>query len=181
MSESRGAPPDSAADVRSIYVRDQLRVHDLQLHGRIGAFFLALVTLRMCHRCRILSRVPRSVLWLLRFPSEAEPLIRSEAEAMLRSLSLDADEQLPVSDTATISRTSHRIVFSDVAPKHLHLARLAHLADIYLDTPACNAHTGRSFARNFAYNEDASECPCLCAREDDAWRMNVLSSVSMRV
>ena len=33
-----------------------------------------------------------------------------------------------------------RIVFTDVAPKHLHISR-ARVCDLFLDTPECNAHT----------------------------------------
>ena len=72
----------------------------------------------------MLVRVPGSVLWLLRFPPEAEALLCAEAARHSNGPSLAA-----------------RIIFSDVAPKPLHLARLARLADVYLDTPACNAHT----------------------------------------
>ena len=75
----------------------------------------------------MLARVPGSVLWLLRFPPEAEALLCAEASRRINGQSLAA-----------------RIIFSDVAPKPLHLARLARLADVYLDTPTCNAHTGVS-------------------------------------
>lgn len=70
--------------------------------------------------CNILHRVPNSVLWLLRFPPAGEPRIRAEAAA--RGLE------------------PARIVFTDVAPKALHIARSG-LADVFLDTPLCNAHT----------------------------------------
>jgi protein O-GlcNAc transferase len=70
--------------------------------------------------CAILRRVPASVLWLLRFPPEGERRVRAEAAA--RGV-----------DPA-------RLVFSDVAPKARHVARMG-LADLFLDTPACNAHT----------------------------------------
>jgi protein O-GlcNAc transferase len=69
---------------------------------------------------RILQRVPNSVLWLLRFPASGEPRIYQEAEA----------RGVPAS----------RIVFTDVAQKNLHIARSG-LADVFLDTPLCNAHT----------------------------------------
>ena len=70
--------------------------------------------------CRILHRVPDSVLWLLRFPASGEAFVRAEA----------------------IKRGVHptRIIFTDVAPKPVHIARSG-LADVFLDTPACNAHT----------------------------------------
>ncbi|KAL6780429.1 hypothetical protein ACKKBF_B13195 [Auxenochlorella protothecoides x Auxenochlorella symbiontica] len=70
--------------------------------------------------CRVLRAAPRTVLWLLRFPASGEPRLRAQAAA----------------------RGVHpaRLVFSDVAPKPAHVARCA-LADLVLDTPACNAHT----------------------------------------
>ena len=70
--------------------------------------------------CRILGRVPGSVLWLLRFPPAGEARVLAEAAA--RGLA------------------PGRIVFTDVAPKAAHIAR-AGQADVFLDTPACNAHT----------------------------------------
>jgi protein O-GlcNAc transferase len=69
---------------------------------------------------RILKRVPRSKLWLLRFPATAEFNVRAEA----RARGLD----------------DSRIVFTDCAPKEEHVARCG-LADLFLDTPICNAHT----------------------------------------
>ena len=44
---------------------------------------------------------------------------------------------------AQAMEAQRRIVFSDVCPKEAHLARLGHVADVFLDTPSCNAHTGR--------------------------------------
>jgi len=70
--------------------------------------------------CAILRRVPASVLWLLRFPPYGEPRIRAEAAA--RGV-----------DPA-------RIIFTDVAAKPVHIRRSG-LADVFLDTPLCNAHT----------------------------------------
>lgn len=70
--------------------------------------------------CNILRRVPGSVLWLLRFPAAAEVHVR----AVAHSHGVHGD----------------RIIFTDVAPKPLHIARSG-LADIFLDTPMCNAHT----------------------------------------
>ncbi|CAD7702322.1 unnamed protein product [Ostreobium quekettii] len=70
--------------------------------------------------CRILKRVPNSVLWLLRFPPYGESKIRQRAQQ---------------------SGLDHtRIIFTDVAQKHLHIRRSG-LADVFLDTPLCNAHT----------------------------------------
>ena len=47
-----------------------------------------------------------------------------------------------VAETAAAALAQRRIVFSDVCPKVMHLSRLEHVADIFLDTPLCNAHTG---------------------------------------
>ncbi|KAI9914899.1 hypothetical protein PsorP6_007576 [Peronosclerospora sorghi] len=69
----------------------------------------------------ILKRVPNSVLWLLRFPPVAETNIRVEARAR------GIEDQT-------------RLIFTDVAPKDEHLKR-GYLADLFLDTPECNAHT----------------------------------------
>jgi protein O-GlcNAc transferase len=70
--------------------------------------------------CSILKRVPNSVLWLLRFPPAGE--LRIRAAAMQHGVE------------------SSRIIFTDVARKPDHIARTG-LADIFLDTPLCNAHT----------------------------------------
>lgn len=70
--------------------------------------------------CNILKRVPDSVLWLLRFPPYGEQNIRMQAAAQ------------GVDPT--------RIIFTDVANKDLHIRRSG-LADVFLDTPLCNAHT----------------------------------------
>lgn len=70
--------------------------------------------------CKILKRVPDSVLWLLRFPPFGEPRIRQEAAAQ--------------------GVAPDRIIFTDVANKPEHIRRSA-LADVFLDTPLCNAHT----------------------------------------
>lgn len=70
--------------------------------------------------CNILKRVERSVLWLLRFPPIGEANIRHEAR------------KRGVPD--------HRIHFTQVSPKDEHIKR-GTLADLFLDTPQCNAHT----------------------------------------
>ena len=70
--------------------------------------------------CRILKRVPKSVLWLLRFPPTGEANIR--AEAAKRGIGPD------------------RLHFTDVSTKDDHIRR-GTLADLFLDTPQCNAHT----------------------------------------
>lgn len=69
---------------------------------------------------RILQRVPGSVLWLLRFPPAGQPRLQAEA--------------------AACGVDPSRVIFTDVAPKPQHIARSA-LADVFLDTLACNAHT----------------------------------------
>ncbi|GAP90825.1 putative glycosyltransferase family 41 protein [Rosellinia necatrix] len=71
---------------------------------------------------RILSNVPRAVLWLLRFPELGECNLRRTAKVW-------AGESV-----------ASRIIFTDVAPKQQHISR-ARVCDIFLDTPECNAHT----------------------------------------
>ncbi|KAL9101602.1 MAG: hypothetical protein Q9163_003163 [Psora crenata] len=71
---------------------------------------------------RILSRVPKAVLWLLRFPDLGERNLKQTA------LQWVGEE------------VASRIIFTDVAPKHQHIAR-ARICDLFVDTPECNAHT----------------------------------------
>jgi len=70
--------------------------------------------------CNILKRVPKSVLWLLRFPASGEENLIQTAK------SYDIDPS--------------RLIFSNVAPKEEHVRR-GQLADVCLDTPLCNGHT----------------------------------------
>ena len=69
--------------------------------------------------------MPQSVLWLLRFPPYGEPRIRAEAAAR----GIDPN----------------RIIFTDVAAKPIHIRRSG-IADVFLDTPLCNAHTTGAYA-----------------------------------
>ena len=69
---------------------------------------------------RILKRIPNAVLWLLRFPAVGEENILKEA----RERGVRPDQ----------------IIFSDVVPREEHVKRGV-LADLFLDTPLCNAHT----------------------------------------
>jgi predicted O-linked N-acetylglucosamine transferase (SPINDLY family) len=71
---------------------------------------------------RILARVPNAVLWLLRFPDLGESNLKATAK-------LWAGEEV-----------ASRVLFTDVAQKHMHIAR-ARVCDLFLDTPECNAHT----------------------------------------
>ncbi|KAI5919089.1 glycosyl transferase family 41-domain-containing protein [Camillea tinctor] len=71
---------------------------------------------------RILSSVPKAVLWLLRFPELGEHNLKRTAKAWA------GDE------------VASRIMFTDVAPKQQHISR-ARVCDLFLDTPECNAHT----------------------------------------
>ncbi|PYH50031.1 UDP-N-acetylglucosaminyltransferase [Aspergillus saccharolyticus JOP 1030-1] len=71
---------------------------------------------------RILAHIPNAVLWLLRFPDLGERNLKETAIAW-------AGEE-----------TASRIIFTDVAPKNMHIAR-ARVLDLFLDTPECNAHT----------------------------------------
>lgn len=69
---------------------------------------------------RMLKRVPNSVLWLLRFPPVGEENILQEA----RKRGVRDDQ----------------IVFSDVVAREEHIRR-GFLADLFLDSSLCNAHT----------------------------------------
>jgi predicted O-linked N-acetylglucosamine transferase (SPINDLY family) len=71
---------------------------------------------------RILQRLPKAVLWLLRFPDLGETNLKQTAL-------LWAGKEV-----------ASRILFTDVAQKHQHIAR-ARVCDLFLDTPECNAHT----------------------------------------
>lgn len=71
---------------------------------------------------RILSRLPNAILWLLRFPDAGEA-------HLLRTARLWASEDV-----------ARRVRFTDVAAKSEHIRR-ACIADLFLDTPECNAHT----------------------------------------
>ncbi|TKA74635.1 hypothetical protein B0A55_05967 [Friedmanniomyces simplex] len=71
---------------------------------------------------RILARVPNSILWLLRFPDLGESHL------------------LAIARQWAGAEVASRVIFTDVAPKHLHISR-ARICDIVLDTAECNAHT----------------------------------------
>ena len=64
---------------------------------------------------RILARVPNSILWLLRFPASGEPHLLASARQWA------GDE------------VASRVIFTDVAPKHVHIQR-GRIADLFLDT-----------------------------------------------
>ncbi|SPO23110.1 related to UDP-N-acetylglucosaminyltransferase [Ustilago trichophora] len=71
---------------------------------------------------RILQRVPKSILWLLRFPAAGEHHLLREARRYAGD------------------KVASRVIFTDVAPKHIHIHR-GRIADLFLDTTECNAHT----------------------------------------
>ncbi|KAJ2064668.1 hypothetical protein GGI17_000810 [Coemansia sp. S146] len=71
---------------------------------------------------RILERCPRAIIWLLRFPAAGEQHLRRVAVEW------------------SGPEVASRVVFTDVAPKHVHIKRGC-VADAFLDTPECNAHT----------------------------------------
>ncbi|KAF2817401.1 uncharacterized protein BDZ99DRAFT_15183 [Mytilinidion resinicola] len=71
---------------------------------------------------RILARLPNAVLWLLRFPDLGETNLKQTAHAWAGP------------------EVASRVLFTDVAQKHMHIAR-ARVCDLFLDTPECNAHT----------------------------------------
>lgn len=70
----------------------------------------------------ILTKVPRSILWLLRFPSAGE-------EHLLRTARAWAGEDV-----------ASRVRFTSIAKKEDHVYR-SRVADLFLDTIECNAHT----------------------------------------
>ena len=72
------------------------------------------------HWMRILQRVPDSVLWLLKGKENTSDNLRKEA------------------DKRGVGPA--RLVFADLVPNDIHLARYR-LADLFLDTFYCNAHT----------------------------------------
>lgn len=69
-----------------------------------------------------MDKVPKAILWLLRFPDLGESNLKRTAQEW-------AGESV-----------ASRIWFTDVAPKHQHISR-ARVCDLFLDTPECNAHT----------------------------------------
>lgn len=71
---------------------------------------------------RILDKVPKAILWLLRFPDLGESNLKRTAQEWAGQ------------------SVASRIWFTDVAPKHQHISR-ARVCDLFLDTPECNAHT----------------------------------------
>ena len=72
---------------------------------------------------RVLKEVPNSVLWMLSTGKEME-------ENLLQFVSSEGFGAL-----------TERIVFCDMVPRDEHLKRLHQVADLFLDTPAYNAHT----------------------------------------
>lgn len=71
---------------------------------------------------RILQRLPKAILWLLRFPDLGETNLKQTAVMWAGP------------------EVASRVMFTDVAQKHQHIAR-ARVCDLFLDTPECNAHT----------------------------------------
>ncbi|KAJ4406584.1 hypothetical protein N0V91_004527 [Didymella pomorum] len=71
---------------------------------------------------RILQRLPKAILWLLRFPDLGETNLKQTA------LMWAGPE------------VANRVIFTDVAQKSQHISR-ARVCDLFLDTPECNAHT----------------------------------------
>lgn len=69
-----------------------------------------------------MSKTPKAILWLLKFPELGERALR---ETALKWATEDV---------------AKRIYFTDVAPKQQHISR-ARVCDLFLDTPECNAHT----------------------------------------
>ncbi|PVH93792.1 glycosyltransferase family 41 protein [Periconia macrospinosa] len=71
---------------------------------------------------RILTRLPKAILWLLRFPDLGETNLKQTAYLWGGP------------------EVASRVIFTDVAQKSQHIAR-ARVCDLFLDTPECNAHT----------------------------------------
>lgn len=71
---------------------------------------------------RILARVPKSILWLLRFPAAGEANLLQYARKHFGD------------------SVAARVIFTDVAPKSVHIHR-GRIADLFLDTLECGAHT----------------------------------------
>ncbi|KAJ2156899.1 hypothetical protein GGF46_004875 [Coemansia sp. RSA 552] len=71
---------------------------------------------------QILERVPNSIIWLLRFPAAGEEHLHKVATEWAGP------------------EVARRVVFTDVAAKHVHIKR-GRVADAFLDTTECNAHT----------------------------------------
>ncbi|KAG0718523.1 UDP-N-acetylglucosamine--peptide N-acetylglucosaminyltransferase subunit [Chionoecetes opilio] len=88
--------------------------------GIFVLFYFFSIRYFFCLWCQILKRVPKSVVWLLRFPAHGETNILAQAQ------------QLGVGPG--------RMIFSNVAAKEEHVRR-GQLADVCLDTPLCNGHT----------------------------------------
>ncbi|CDO71565.1 Glycosyltransferase Family 41 protein [Trametes cinnabarina] len=109
ISDSRLCTSPSQIDP----VRALTSASSLPRPGGVGIFLVWL---------RILRKVPRSILWLLRFPGAGE-------EHLLRTAKMWAGDEVAA-----------RIRFTDVAKKDWHIFR-ARVADLFLDTAECNAHT----------------------------------------
>jgi len=75
--------------------------------------------------CRLLQQLPSSVLWLLQWNEHAPEQLRAEAQAR----GIDPS----------------RLVFAPKVGMQQHMSRLA-LADVFIDTWPCNAHTTASDA-----------------------------------
>lgn len=101
------------------------QLYKVRYHRHISSFILTAsqiepTTFRTW--LRILQKVPKAILWLLRFPDLGETNLKQ---------------------TATLwagPEVASRVIFTDVAQKSQHIAR-ARVCDLFLDTPECNAHT----------------------------------------
>lgn len=72
----------------------------------------------------VLQRLPHAYLWLLQFPKSGEAHLKATARRWTNN------------DTSVVDR----ILFTPVAAKAKHILR-SRIADVFLDTPECNAHT----------------------------------------
>ena len=88
----------------------------------------------------ILLRVPDSILWLLRFPKEGECNIRAQVGGSVGASRRFFLHRAHAHKAEKLGLPKDRLVFTNVAQKAEHVARSV-AADIFLDTPLCNAHT----------------------------------------
>lgn len=83
---------------------------------------------------QILVRVPNSILWLLQFPPAGETNLREQA---LNLVGEEVCKRLVFTGILILSTLNAILA---VAPKEVHIHR-GRIADVFLDTPECNAHT----------------------------------------
>ncbi len=132
-AESRGGGAASTPTEEQLWASEELKRYAMrrELFPKLPDDYVIFADFNQLYKCdpmlfrlwlRILKRVPKSILWLLRFPAAGEHHLLREAR------------QYAGDDVAA------RVIFTDVAPKHIHIHR-GRIADLFLDTTECNAHT----------------------------------------